>query len=397
MLVRFHGVRGSIPTCDFSTWQYGGNTPCVEIETPAGHRIILDAGTGLRGLGRTPGWGPDAVPVQASWLLSHYHWDHIQGLPFFPPLYEPRNRFDFFGLQPEGGGGVESVLQGQMLQPYFPIDMSLLKAARRFTGVKPGDRFALGGATVEAAALHHPQGCLGYRIESGRGIVVYTTDNEPGDRVGDEAIRHLAREADVLIYDAQYSPAILRQRRGWGHSSWLEGVKVARSARARFLILFHHDPDSDDATVGRYVRLAQEQWPETQGAAEGLQINCRTPAIDFETTCPRIGPRVGTQIHVRLRGKRTDGSPLEAEGLLVNLTMKGTYVVLPEAPEIGSDVEIVLLESEQGNHAVPGRVVRVGSDSATGQSGVGIVFGAERHDRRSVAGSNRKPDQTTQG
>ncbi|MCX5735745.1 MAG: MBL fold metallo-hydrolase [candidate division NC10 bacterium] len=373
MLVRFHGVRGSIPTCDFSTWQYGGNTPCVEIETPAGHRIILDAGTGLRGLGRTPGWGPDAVPVQASWLLSHYH----------------------FGLQPESGSGVESVLQGQMLQPYFPIDMSLLKAARRFTGVKPGDRFALGGATVEAAALHHPQGCLGYRIESGRGIVVYTTDNEPGDRVGDEAIRHLARGADVLIYDAQYSPAILRQRRGWGHSSWLEGVGVARSARARFLILFHHDPDSDDATVGRYVRMAQEQWPETLGAAEGLQINCRTPAIEFETTRPRVGPRVGARIPVRLRGKRMDGSSMEAEGLLVNLTMKGTYVVLPEAPEIGSDVEIVLLESEQGNHAVPGRVVRAGPDSATGQSGVGIVFGADRRAPRSAAGSPPSKESQT--
>jgi hypothetical protein len=250
---------------------------------------------------------------------------------------------------------------------------------------------------VETAALHHPQGCLGYRIETGCGTVVYATDNEPGDRVGDEAIRHLARGADVLVYDAQYSPAILRQRRGWGHSSWLEGMGVARSAKVRFLILFHHDPDSDDATVGRHVRLAQEQWPETHGASEGLQINCRTPAIDFTTTCPRIGPRVGTQIPVRLRGKRTDGSPLEAEGFLVNLTMKGTYVVLPEVPEIGSDVEIVLLESEQENHAVTGRVVRVGSDSATGQTGVGIVFGAERHDRRSVTGSNSKPDQTTRG
>jgi hypothetical protein len=155
----------------------------------------------------------------------------------------------------------------------------------------------------------------------------------------------------------------------------------------RFLILFHHNPDSDDSTVGRYVRLAQEQWPETQGAAEGLQINCRTPAVEFETIRPRVGPRVGARIPVRLRGKRMDGSSMEAEGRLVNLTLKGTYVVLPEAPEIGSDVEIVLLESEQGGQAVPGRVVRVGPDSATGQSGVGIVFGAERHDRRSVAGS----------
>src|SRR5512137_2371231 len=150
MLVRFHGVRGSNPTCDVRTWHYGGNTPCVEIETPVGHRIVLDGGTGVRSLSRGPGWGPDAVPVHASWLVSHYHWDHIQGLPFFPPLYESRNRFVFYGLQPDGGGGMEAALQGQMLRPYFPVNMSLLAAARAFTVVEPGSRWRVEDANVEA-------------------------------------------------------------------------------------------------------------------------------------------------------------------------------------------------------------------------------------------------------
>jgi hypothetical protein len=283
---------------------------------------------------------------------------------------------------------MEAALQGQMLRPYFPVDMSLLAAARSFTVVEPGHRFALGDASVEAAQLNHPQGCLGFRVETDHGIVVYATDTEPGNPVGDEAVRHLARGADVLIYDAQYSPAILKQRRGWGHSSWLEGVAVARSAGVRCLVLFHHDPESDDATIGRYVRLAREQWPETQGASEGLQISCRAPSVEYETNCPRIGPRVTTKIPVRVRGQRADGTPMEADGFLVNLTMKGTYVVMPEAPEVGSEVEVILLDSEEEDRAVPGHVVRVGADAQTGQSGVGIVFGIERPVRRSIPASH---------
>jgi phosphoribosyl 1,2-cyclic phosphodiesterase len=382
MLVRFHGVRGSNPTCDVSTWHYGGNTPCVEVETPAGHRIILDGGTGVRSLSRATGWGPDAAPIHASWLVSHYHWDHIQGLPFFPPLYESRNRFMFYGLQPDGGGGMEAALQGQMLRPYFPVNMSLLAAARAFTVVEPGSRWPVEDASVEAVPLNHPQGCLGFRIETARGVVAYASDNEPGDPKGDEAVRYLARGADLLIYDAQYSPAMLRQRRGWGHSSWLEGVAVAKNAGARALILFHHDPDSDDATVGRFVQMAREQWPETWAAAEGLQATVRTPAVTFESTSPRVGPRVTTRLPVRVRGRRADGSAMEAEGFLVNLTLTGTYVVLPDTPELSSEVEVTLLESDQVAAAMPGHVVRVDTDPETGLPGVGIVFRVDDQVRR---------------
>jgi phosphoribosyl 1,2-cyclic phosphodiesterase len=392
MLVRFFGVRGSIATADLRTWQHGGNTPCLDVETPAGHHIILDAGTGLRPMSRRQAWSGGAAPIHAHWLLSHYHWDHIQGLPFFPPLYDPRNRFEFFGLEPDGGLDMRMALEGQMLKPYFPVDIKLLVAAQAFTTVASGVRWPLHDVTVEAIRLNHPQGCLGFRIESERGTMVYATDNEPGDREGDAAVRHLARDADVLIYDAQYSPALLEKRRGWGHSSWQEGVAVARDAGARGLFLFHHDPDSDDATVRRYVRLAREQKPETWAAAENLQVICQSPKIEVQSLRARVGPRVAVRLPVRLRGVRHDGSQLELEGVLANMTLKGTYIVAPEAPELSSEVEICLGNEGQLGATMTGEVVRVDMDRKTGQPGVGVVFGADEGDGfPRIAAKAKKP------
>ncbi len=384
MELRFHGVRGSSPTCDLSTWRYGGNTPSVEIETPAGHRIILDGGTGLRGLGRwLPLNGPG--PFQATFLLSHYHWDHIQGLPFFRPLYDPRNRFEFFGPQPEGGATMESALQGQMIRPYFPVELSALTAARAFTAVAPGDRWLIGDATVEAAQLHHPQRCLGFRIETAGAVVAYATDTEPGDSTGDRAVRHLARGADVLIYDAQFAPALLEQCRGWGHSSWLEGVAVAKDAGVRQLILFHHDPDSTDSILDRFVRLAREQWPQTWAAAEGLQISCRKTAVLAEATRSRSAPRFTARLPVRLRGRRTDGSPLDQEAVLANVSVKGVFLVVPEVPDLNSEVEIIPLDPLAGTEVLTGQVVRIEADRETGQPAIAVVFPVESWQPRLAA------------
>jgi len=395
MLVRFHGVRGSTPTCDLRTWRYGGNTPCVEIETPAGHRIILDGGTGLRSLGRSPALNAPAGPFRATFLLSHYHWDHIQGLPFFYPLYDAQNRFEFFGLQPEDGAKMESVLQGQMIRPYFPVDLSVLTAARAFTPVGPDERWGIGDATIETARLHHPQGCLGYRIATEQGVVAYATDTEPGDPVGDGAVRHLAREADVLIYDSQFSPAVLEERRGWGHSSWLEAVSVAKDARVRCLLLFHYDPEASDGTVDRYVQSAREMWPRTWGGAEGLQVLCRTPKVTIETTVPRIGPRINARIPVRLRGQRADGTTIEHDALIANLSVKGAYVVVPEALDLNSEVQIALIETEEGGAVMTGQVVRTDVDPATGRPAIGVVFPAEdRRPRPSVDPGGPDVDET---
>ncbi len=375
MLIRCYGVRGSTPICDLRTWRYGGNTACVHVQTPAGHQILLDAGTGLRPLSHATGWTTTGRPVHAFWLLSHYHWDHIQGLPFFPPLYGARNRFEFFGLKPAGGDSMETVLQGHMQQPYFPVDFSLLAAVRSFTEIEPGARWQLGDATVEAAALYHPQGCLGYRIETTTGVLVYATDTEPGDRAGDEAVRRLAHRADVLIYDAQFPPERLPARRGWGHSTWAEAVRVAKDAGVRCLVLFHHDPDADDTTVDRAVQQAREQWPETWAAAEGLEVSCRTPGVFVERMFSRIGPRLRGRQPIVLRGKSVDGEPVTLNGFMANVTLKGTYLIIPEWSSVQPEVEIDLLNGE--GKAMRGQVVRIDVDPETGQPAIGIVFGAE--------------------
>ncbi len=391
MLVRFHGVRGSTPTCDLSTWRYGGNTPSVEVETPGGHRIIMDGGTGLRSLGRWLPLNGVPGPFRATFLLSHYHWDHIQGLPFFRPLYDPRNRFEFFGPEPEGGATMESALQGQMIRPYFPVELSALTAARAFTAVGPGDRWEIGDASVTAVQLHHPQRCLGFRIETATAVVAYASDTEPGDPAGDRAVRHLARSADLLIYDAQYAPAALDQRRGWGHSSWLEAVAVAKDAGVRHLVLFHHDPESSDATLDRFVRLAREQWPQTWAAAEGLEISCRKSDVLVKATTPRTAPRVAARLPVRLRGRRADGSPLDHEAILANVSVKGIFLVVPELPVLNSEVDIVPLDPVDGTEALTGQVVRIEVDRETGQPAIAVVFPVESWRPRLVTDPGQPP------
>ncbi|WP_441289718.1 MBL fold metallo-hydrolase [Sorangium sp. KYC3313] len=236
-------------------------------------RIILDAGTGVRKLG-------DALlregPVEATVLLSHLHWDHIQGLPFFVPAYLPSSRLSFVGSA-HGVGSLREVLSTQMAAPSFPVRMDELCAQIAVREARPGEAFDVGEVHVRIAKLNHPGGVLAYRVEHEGRSVVYATDTEHYACV-DPALRALADGADVLIYDAQYTPEEYRgdggrSKVGWGHSTYVAGAEIARACGARKLVLFHHDPQRTDAGVAEIERLSRELFPASVAAREGLCIH----------------------------------------------------------------------------------------------------------------------------
>ena len=270
MRIKFWGVRGSTPTPQPENLRYGGNTSCVEVRL--GDSIfIFDCGTGFRTLGHQLLREFNGQAIAAHIFVTHFHWDHIQGLPFFRPLYDKsENRFVFHSSSRIRT--LKRVMEEQMAAPYFPVDMSEMKAQRNFFDIEQG-RVPFDGVTVEAMWLNHPQGCLGFRIESPSGVLVYATDNEPGVAAFDKSVRKLAAGADVLIYDAQYLPDEYEARkRGWGHSHWREAVNVVMESGAKELILYHHDPEHDDACIDNVVKQARNYYPRVRAAAEGMEI-----------------------------------------------------------------------------------------------------------------------------
>jgi phosphoribosyl 1,2-cyclic phosphodiesterase len=271
MRMKFWGVRGSIASPGPDTAGVGGNTSCVEVlcgET----RLVLDAGTGARRLG-------DALlregPVDATVLLSHLHWDHIQGLPFFVPAYLPSTRLQIVGSAC-GAASLGSVLAGQMMAPVFPVRLDELGADLTLREVKSGDSFMVGEARVRAAKLNHPGGVLAYRIDYAGRSLVYATDTEHYACV-DPTLRALAEGADVLIYDSQYTPEEYRgdagrSKVGWGHSTFVAGAELARAAGVGRYVLYHHDPQRDDAGVAEIERRARDLFPASIAAREGMEL-----------------------------------------------------------------------------------------------------------------------------
>jgi phosphoribosyl 1,2-cyclic phosphodiesterase len=269
--VKFWGVRGSCASAGHGTAEVGGNTSCVEVRA-GDTRVVLDAGTGLRALGAS--LLSAGGPVEIHLLLSHFHWDHIQGFPFFTPAYLPGNRIEIYGPERAAGRDVRAALDAQMRAPHFPVGLEAMRAELGFYPVPAGAQLRLGlGTTIEvtAAAANHPGGCLAYRLESGGRSVVYATDTEHGEDL-DCGLLELARGCDLLIYDAQYTAAEYPSKRGWGHSTPEEAVKLARAAGAGQLVLFHHDPGHDDEAISRMEKAARALFPLTTAAREGLEI-----------------------------------------------------------------------------------------------------------------------------
>ena len=273
MRVKFWGVRGSTPTPQAENMRYGGNTSCVEVRV--GEQLyIFDCGTGFRVLGQQlqDEFGEKKLPLSAHVFVSHFHWDHIQGIPFFRPLYD-RTDSQFLFHCSSRTRSLKQVMDEQMASPYFPVNLSQMQAQQKFYDIDSGRLNLEDGVQIQASWLNHPQGCMGFRMETKDGVLVYATDNEPGDAAFDKSVRKLAEGADVLIYDAQYLPEqYAAEKRGWGHSHWREAVNVVMESGAKELVLFHHDPDHDDACIDRVVKQAREHYPKVRAAAEGMEI-----------------------------------------------------------------------------------------------------------------------------
>jgi phosphoribosyl 1,2-cyclic phosphodiesterase len=270
--IQFHGVRGSLASPSATTAGVGGNTSCVEV-TAGEQRIVFDAGTGIRNLGeRLMQTGPSHTTI----LLSHLHWDHIQGLPFFTPLYVPGNRIDVMS-GPNGYMSLREALKKQMCPPFFPVSVEDVAPQLCVRDLAPTERFNIGDLRVTTARLNHPDPVYGYRLDFAGRSVVYATDTEHYSCV-DPTLLRLAEGADVLIYDAQYTPEEYSGEEGpakvgWGHSTFAAAAELARLAGVGQLVLFHHDPKRDDQAVLEVERRARLLFPETDAAREGMIIN----------------------------------------------------------------------------------------------------------------------------
>ena len=283
MKIRFWGVRGSIASPGPKTVRYGGNTTCIEIRTDANELLILDAGTGIFPLSQTL-FGE--LPLTANVLLTHAHWDHIQGLPFFIPNFIPGNTLRLHGaFDPVSGNGVEQVMSVQLQYSYFPVREAELKARMEYVTLTPGQSIQIGSATVTPHLLNHPVINFGYRIESAGKSLFFTGDHEPPYNIynkGDEefaeyqqfvdekaaGIAQAMQGVDVLISDSSYTAHEYPAKIGWGHGTFDSSIDYARHAKARVLYCTHHEPTRNDDALEAALDQALAANPRRPGDPE---------------------------------------------------------------------------------------------------------------------------------
>ncbi len=302
MNVRFWGTRGSIAAPGAGTAHFGGNTSCVEVTTRGGARLVLDCGTGVRPLGAAL-TAAGSRPLIAALLLSHTHWDHIQGFPFFAPLFAPTTRLVIYA--PRGSGrSLPQVMAGQMEYTYFPVELAQLPAQLTYIDLDEGSH-SIAGVRVVAQYLNHPSPALAYRIEADGVTLVYACDHEPfsgtlwrGDsppgrlesilHAGDRRHAEFMAGADLVIHDAQYTPDEYATRKNWGHSPWEYVVEIASAARVRRVALTHHDPAHDDDAVAEIERLGRALAASRGGATEVLCAyeGCEIPLVPSAARAP---------------------------------------------------------------------------------------------------------------
>jgi phosphoribosyl 1,2-cyclic phosphodiesterase len=268
--VTFWGVRGSIPCPGPATVRYGGNTPCLEVRA-AGRLMIFDAGTGLLPLGNA--LAATGKPVDADWYFTHTHFDHIQGIPFFSPLYDKRNRFRLWASHLAPEMRLKDVLSNMMQAPLFPIPIEIFGADVTFSDfARMSTLEPAPGVRVRTTMLNHPNRATGYRVEVGGKSLCYVTDTEHVPGTPDENVLALIAGADLVIYDSTYTDDEFAAHVGWGHSTWQEGIRLVDRAGAKRLAIFHHDPSHDDAFMDRVAAAAAAARPGTIVAREGETI-----------------------------------------------------------------------------------------------------------------------------
>lgn len=269
--VKFWGVRGSIATPSARHIGFGGNTSCVEVKA-GGETIIFDAGTGIRNLGH---WLLKRGVRRGSLLLSHTHWDHINGFPFFSPAFKPDRHFLIHAGHLIDKGGIGHVLASQMAQPFFPVPLEKMGARIESVDFRAGDSFSLGNGSirVRTTPLNHPDGATAYRLDFGGKSLCYVTDTEHVPGKPDQNILGLIEGADLVIYDSTYTDAEYEKHVGWGHSTWQEGVRLCRMANVKTLAIFHHDPDHEDLFMEALEAEARQLWSGTLVARENMRIN----------------------------------------------------------------------------------------------------------------------------
>ncbi len=265
MRIRFWGTRGSIPTPGQRTVRYGGNTACVEVRDAGGAILVLDAGTGLRELGLYLAQKANG-PLSVDMFISHLHWDHIQGIPFFRPAYDPRTTLRIHA--PTHAHPLKDLLGIGMDDPFFPVDIDGLPAKLEIEEIPNGGERDTGPFHVRSALLHHPAPALAYRVEADGRSLVYATDTEDPFSGKENPVIALAAAADCLIHDAQYQDD--DYKKGWGHSTIASAIDVAARAGVKRLVLYHHDPDRSDDALDEVGKRAQQLARERGGTLEVL-------------------------------------------------------------------------------------------------------------------------------
>ncbi len=323
MKIRFWGTRGSVATPGPGTTYFGGNTSCVEVTTEDGGHLILDCGTGARQLGNEL-LTAASKPIQGSILLGHTHWDHIQGFPFFKPVFVPGNIFSVWA--PQGGSrSLQETLSGQMEFTYFPVELGQLPAQITYHELAEGT-YEIGGTRVTTQYLNHPAVTLGYRIEADGAAIVYLTDHEPfsdklwrGDadpghidsmvHEGDRRHARFMAGADLVIHDAQYTPEEYESRKTWGHSTYEYVVDVAAAAGVKRIALTHHDPEHNDLLV---ADIEQRARAEAEKRRSPIEVFCAHEGGEYIIRGKQFRPAVA-----REAGAAPAAPPLAGARLLV--------------------------------------------------------------------------------